>query len=201
MEGGEEEVEEGWKEKERAREGWKRWQERDPGQRGPWPQLFKSQCFRQVLGTLKGLYLHQLAHVARAVIPSHPDAEFVCGASCHLIKKLQALLLPLGVKDPRLQKGYFVCHPRAGIEVHEVTGTCGERSQHPISAFRDFCDPEPSTQRELGNYSQTYCLFWLFHNCLRFERKSEELGVIRHPKLECLWGKEIETSSLKGHSY
>ena len=40
------------------------------------------------------------ARIAGVVFPSHSDAEFVCGASCHLIKKLQALLLPLGVKDP-----------------------------------------------------------------------------------------------------
>lgn len=102
------------------REGQK---EEDPG-----PRVSEASPSVIALSTLKSLDLGQLAHGARVVVPSHPDEESVCRASCHLIKKLQTLLLPLGVKDPRLQKGYLSCHPRAGIEVHEVASSCGERS-------------------------------------------------------------------------
>lgn len=76
--------------------------------------------------TLKGLHLDQLADVARAVIPPDPDDESIWRASCHSVEKLQALLLPLWVKNPRLQQGCLFCGPRARVEVHEVAGTYGE---------------------------------------------------------------------------
>ena len=83
---------------------------------------------RMPLNTLKGLHLDQLANVARTVIPLDPDDESIWRTSCHFIEKLQALLLPLWVKNPRLQQGCLLCYPQAGIEVHEVAGTYGERT-------------------------------------------------------------------------
>lgn len=85
-----------------------------------------------LLCTFKGLHLDQLANVASTVIPFDPDDESIQRAPCHFVEKLQALLLPLWVKNPRFQQGCLFCHPRACIEVHEVASICGESTQHPI---------------------------------------------------------------------
>ena len=79
-------------------------------------------------GTLKGLHLDQLAHVASTVIPPDPDDQSVWRAAWHSIEKLQALLLPLWVKNPRLQHGRLLRCPEAGVQVHEVAGAYGQRT-------------------------------------------------------------------------
>ena len=78
--------------------------------------------------TLKGLHLDQLAHDARTVVPPDPDDQSVWRAACDFIEKLQSLLLPLWVKNPRLQHGRLLRCPEAGVQVHEVAGACGQRT-------------------------------------------------------------------------
>jgi len=86
--------------------------------------------------TCNGVDLLDTAHSSGPVVRPDPYYQFVPSCSGHLVEELQALLIPLGVEDTRLQQGAASRFAGRCVKPHEVARIWNQYTMRQMN-YRD----------------------------------------------------------------